>query len=38
MSKSGTTMQRHGRRDHMIAEKGFKVLKGVSDVYQMLKC
>lgn len=34
---SGMTMQRHGRGDYMITEKGFKVLKGVSDVYQMLK-
>jgi predicted transcriptional regulator len=37
MSESGMTVQRHGRGDYMITEKGFKVLKGVSDAYQMLK-
>jgi predicted transcriptional regulator len=30
-------VQRHDRGDYMITEKGFKVLKGVSDVYQMLE-
>jgi predicted transcriptional regulator len=30
-------LQRHDRGDYMITEKGFKVLKGVSDVHQLLK-
>jgi predicted transcriptional regulator len=35
--ESGMIVQRHDRGDYMITEKGFKVLKGVSDVYQMLE-
>jgi len=34
---AGMMVQRHDRGDYMITEKGFKVLKGVSDVHQMLK-
>jgi predicted transcriptional regulator len=35
--ENGMIAQRHDRGDYMITEKGFKVLKGVSDVYQMLE-
>ena len=35
--ESGMIVQRHDRGDYIITEKGFKVLKGVSDVYQMLE-
>jgi predicted transcriptional regulator len=35
--ENGMIVQRHDRGDYMITEKGFKVLKGVSDVYQMLE-
>jgi predicted transcriptional regulator len=35
--ETGMVVQRHDRGDYMITEKGFKVLKGVSDVYQMLE-
>jgi hypothetical protein len=34
---AGMVLQRHGRGDYMITEKGFKVLKGISDVHQLLK-
>ncbi len=34
---SGMILQRHERGDYMITDKGFKVLKGVSDIYSMLK-
>ncbi len=34
---NGMIVQRHDRGDYMITEKGFKVLKGISDVYQMLE-
>jgi predicted transcriptional regulator len=34
---AGMLLQRHDRGDYMITEKGFKVLKGVSDVHQLLK-
>jgi predicted transcriptional regulator len=35
--ENGMIVQRHDRGDYLITEKGFKVLKGVSDVYQMLE-
>ena len=35
--EAGMIVQRRGRGDYMITEKGFKVLKGVSDVHQLLK-
>lgn len=35
--QAGMLLQRHDRGDYMITEKGFKVLKGVSDVHQLLK-
>jgi len=34
---SAMMVQRHDRGDYMITEKGFKVLKGLSDVHQLLK-
>ncbi len=34
---AGLIIQRHDRGDYMITEKGFRVLKGLSDVYQKLK-
>ncbi|HTY47701.1 MAG TPA: winged helix-turn-helix domain-containing protein [Methanomassiliicoccales archaeon] len=34
---TGLIIQRHDRGDYMITEKGFRVLKGLSDVYQTLK-
>jgi predicted transcriptional regulator len=34
---AGMMLQRHGRGDYMITEKGFKVLKGMSDVHQLLE-
>lgn len=34
---SGMILQRHERGDYMITDKGFKILKGVSDMYSMLK-
>ncbi len=37
LNENGLIVQRHDRGDYMITEKGFKVLKGVSDVYQMLE-
>jgi predicted transcriptional regulator len=33
---SNMMVQRHNRGDYMITEKGFKVLKGISDVHQLL--
>jgi predicted transcriptional regulator len=35
--EAGMMVQHHDRGDYMITEKGFKVLKGVSDVHQLLK-
>jgi predicted transcriptional regulator len=35
--EAGMMVQRHDRGDYLITEKGFKVLKGVSDVHQLLK-
>ena len=35
--EAGMMLQRHDRGDYTITEKGFKVLKGVSDVHQLLK-
>jgi predicted transcriptional regulator len=35
--EAGMMVQRHDRGDYTITEKGFKVLKGVSDVHQLLK-
>jgi predicted transcriptional regulator len=35
--EAGMIVQRRGRGDYMITEKGFKVLKGMSDVHQLLK-
>jgi DNA-binding transcriptional ArsR family regulator len=37
LADSGIIIQRHERGDYMITEKGYRVLKGVSDVYQTLK-
>ncbi len=37
LQEAGMIVQRHDRGDYMITEKGFKVLKGVSDVHQLLK-
>lgn len=37
LEDAGLMVQRHDRGDYMITEKGYKVLKGVSDVYQLLK-
>jgi DNA-binding transcriptional ArsR family regulator len=37
LTEAGIIEQRHERGDYMITEKGYKVLKGVSDVYQTLK-
>lgn len=34
---SGMILQRHERGDYMITEKGYKVLKSVSEIYSMLK-
>lgn len=34
---SGMILQRHERGDYMITDKGFKVLKGVGDIYSMLE-
>ena len=34
---AGMIVQRHDRGDYIITEKGFKVLKGISDVHQLLK-
>jgi DNA-binding transcriptional ArsR family regulator len=34
---AGMMLQRRDRGDYLITEKGFKVLKGVSDVHQLLK-
>jgi DNA-binding transcriptional ArsR family regulator len=34
---SGMILQRHERGDYMITDKGFKVLKGVVDIYSMLE-
>ncbi len=34
---SGMILQRHERGDYMITDKGFKILKGVIDMYSMLK-
>jgi DNA-binding transcriptional ArsR family regulator len=34
---AGMVVQRRDRGDYLITEKGFKVLKGVSDVHQLLK-
>lgn len=35
--ESEMIIQRHGRGDYMITEKGFKILKSISDIYSMLK-
>lgn len=34
---SGMILQRHERGDYMITDKGFKILKSVSDMYSVLK-
>ena len=34
---SGMILQRHERGDYMITDKGFKVMKSVSDMYSVLK-
>jgi len=34
---SGMILQRHERGDYMITEKGYKTLKGISDIYLTLK-
>jgi len=34
---TGMILQRHERGDYMITDKGFKVLKGISDVHSMLR-
>ncbi len=34
---SGMILQRHERGDYMITDKGFKILKSVSDMYSLLK-
>ncbi|MDW7727389.1 MAG: hypothetical protein SCH70_09850 [Candidatus Methanoperedens sp.] len=34
---SGMILQRHGRRDYMATEKGYKVLRGIGDVCLALK-
>lgn len=35
--ESGMILQRHERGDYMITDKGYKVLKGVSDIYLTLR-
>lgn len=34
---SGLILQRHERGDYMITDKGYKILKGISDIYLTLK-
>jgi predicted transcriptional regulator len=34
---TGMILQRHERGDYMITEKGYKTLKGISDIYLTLK-